>query len=187
VTPVILTLVVYKTQDSGQILTRSCEEPFSVPQNHRIVEWPEMKRTTMIMQFQPPYRGQGCQPPDQAAQSHIQSGLECPQGWGIHNLSGQLAPMCHHPLSEEVMIDDHGHEKMRTMYLRESPSNMSSTLGSQSLNSPLHVEPKSTECSVPHHRGSCALFLSSGPPLWIPYHVGIQSSLFSSFQPSVGF
>jgi len=30
---------------------------------------------------------QGHQPPDQAAQSHIQPGLECLQGWGIHNLS----------------------------------------------------------------------------------------------------
>ena len=32
---------------------------------------------------------QGCQPPDQAAQSHIQPGLECLQGWGIHSLLGQ--------------------------------------------------------------------------------------------------
>ena len=32
---------------------------------------------------------QGRQPPDQAAQSHIQSGLECLQKWGIHNLLGQ--------------------------------------------------------------------------------------------------
>ena len=32
---------------------------------------------------------QGRQPPDQAAQSHIQPGLECLQGWGIHNLLGQ--------------------------------------------------------------------------------------------------
>jgi len=27
---------------------------------------------------------QGHQPPDQAVQSHIQPGLECLQGWGIH-------------------------------------------------------------------------------------------------------
>ena len=27
--------------------------------------------------------------PNQAAQSHIQPGLECLQGWGIHNLLGQ--------------------------------------------------------------------------------------------------
>jgi len=32
---------------------------------------------------------QGRQPPDQAAQSHIQPGLECLQGWGIHSLLGQ--------------------------------------------------------------------------------------------------
>ena len=31
----------------------------------------------------------GRQPPDQAAQSHIQPGLECLQGWGIHSLLGQ--------------------------------------------------------------------------------------------------
>ena len=29
------------------------------------------------------------QPPDQAVQSHIQPGLECLQGWGIHSLLGQ--------------------------------------------------------------------------------------------------
>ena len=45
---------------------------------------------------------QGCQPPDQAAQSHIQPGLECLQGWGIHNLLGQPAPVCHHPLCEKL-------------------------------------------------------------------------------------
>jgi len=32
---------------------------------------------------------QGLQPADQAAQSHIQPGLECLQGWGIHSLLGQ--------------------------------------------------------------------------------------------------
>jgi len=32
---------------------------------------------------------QGRQPGDQAAQSHIQPGLECLQGWGIHSLLGQ--------------------------------------------------------------------------------------------------
>jgi len=30
--------------------------------------------------------GQGCQLLDQAAQRHIQPGLECLQGWGIHSL-----------------------------------------------------------------------------------------------------
>ena len=31
--------------------------------------------------------------PDQAAQSHIQPGLECLQGWGIHSLLGQPVPV----------------------------------------------------------------------------------------------
>jgi len=61
-------------------------------QNQRIIEWPGLKRTTMIIQFQPPCYVQGRQPQDQAAQSHIQPGLECLQGWGIHNgwLYGRL-------------------------------------------------------------------------------------------------
>jgi len=42
----------------------------------------------MIIEFQPPCYVQGCQPPDQAAQSHIQPDLECLQGWGIHDLLG---------------------------------------------------------------------------------------------------
>jgi len=56
---------------------------------HRIIEWPELKRTTMLIQFQPPCCVHVDQPPDQAAQSHIQPGLECLQGWGIHSLLGQ--------------------------------------------------------------------------------------------------
>jgi len=34
---------------------------------------------------------QGRQQPDQAAQSHIQPGLECLQGWGNHSLLGPPA------------------------------------------------------------------------------------------------
>ena len=69
--------------------------------NHRIIEWPGLKRTTVIIQFQAPCYVQGCQPPDQAAQSHIQPGLECLQG-SIHNLLGQPVPMRHHPLREKL-------------------------------------------------------------------------------------
>jgi len=43
----------------------------------------------MLIEFQPPCYVQGHQPADQAAQSHIQPGLECLQGWGIHSLLGQ--------------------------------------------------------------------------------------------------
>jgi len=42
----------------------------------------------MTIKFQPGYV-QSHQPPDQAAQSHIQPRLECLQGWVIHSLLGQ--------------------------------------------------------------------------------------------------
>ena len=47
----------------------------------------------MIILFQPPCCVQGRQPAAQAAQSHIQPGLECLQGWGIHSLLGQPVPV----------------------------------------------------------------------------------------------
>jgi len=61
-----------------------------------IIEWPGLKRTIMTIEFQPLCYVQGHQPLDQAAQSHIQPGLECLQGWGIHNLLRQPVPVCHH-------------------------------------------------------------------------------------------
>jgi len=70
--------------------------------NHRIIEWPGLKRTTMIFYFQPPCYVQGHQPPDQAARRHIQPGLECTQEWGIHNVFGQPVPVSHHPLCEKL-------------------------------------------------------------------------------------
>jgi len=45
-------------------------------QNHRIIGWNGLKRTIMTIQFQPPCYVQGCQPPHQAAQSHIQPGMD---------------------------------------------------------------------------------------------------------------
>ena len=57
----------------------------------------------MIIQFQPPCYMQGHQSLDQAVQSHIQPGLECLQGWGIHNLLGQPVPVCHQPLGEKLL------------------------------------------------------------------------------------
>ena len=50
-------------------------------QNWRIIEWPGLKRTSKIIWFQHPCHGQGHQAPDQAAQSHIQPGLECLFVW----------------------------------------------------------------------------------------------------------
>ena len=45
---------------------------------------------------------QGRQPAAQAAQSHIQPGLECLQGWGIHSLLGQPVPSTQHSLSRRA-------------------------------------------------------------------------------------
>ena len=70
--------------------------------NHSIIEWPGLKRTSKIIEFQPPCHGQSCQPLDQDAQSYIQPGLECLQGWGMHNLIGQPVPECYHPLCEKL-------------------------------------------------------------------------------------
>jgi len=47
----------------------------------------------MLIEFQCPCYVQGHQPLDQAAQSHIQPGLECLQGWGIHNLLGGVGQL----------------------------------------------------------------------------------------------
>ena len=70
--------------------------------NHRIIEWPRLKRTIIIIYFQSPCCAQGVQTLDQVAQSHIQPGLECLQGWGIHNLLGQPVSVHHHPLCEKL-------------------------------------------------------------------------------------
>ena len=59
----------------------------------------------MFIEFQPPCYVQGRQPPDQAVQSHIQPGLECLQGWDIHNLLGQPVPVCHHSLCEKLLLN----------------------------------------------------------------------------------
>ena len=68
-----------------------------------VTEWPGLKRTITIIEFQPPCYVQGRPPLDQAAQSHIQPGLECLQGWGIYKLLGQPVPVCHHPLGEKLL------------------------------------------------------------------------------------
>ena len=55
-------------------------------QNHRMA-WVEKDHNAHAVPT--PCYVQGHQPADQAAQSHIQPGLECLQGWGIHSLLGQ--------------------------------------------------------------------------------------------------
>ena len=52
-----------------------------------------------------PCHVQGRQPPDRAAQSHIQPGLECLQGWDIHNPLGQPVPVRHHPTFFEGKLE----------------------------------------------------------------------------------
>jgi len=56
--------------------------------------WVEKDLKDHLVSTSPRYV-QDHKPPDQAAQSHIQPGPECLQGWGIHNLSGQPIPVCH--------------------------------------------------------------------------------------------
>jgi len=59
---------------------------------------------------------QGHQPADQAAQSHIQPGPECLQGWGIHNLSVENKPNC---LLHEVLPDQSTTHTARIMQRKE--------------------------------------------------------------------
>ena len=56
--------------------------------HHRTTARPGLRRPTVLIQFHP-LLCDGRQPAAQAAQSHIQPGLECLQGWGIHSLLGQ--------------------------------------------------------------------------------------------------
>jgi len=68
--------------------------------SHRITEWPGLKRTKMIIKFQPPCYVQGHQPPAQAAQSHIQPGCHltalhnCLRKESVHLSSLLSAPGC---------------------------------------------------------------------------------------------
>ena len=64
---------------------------------------PELEGTLKIISFQIPCCGQGCPQPDHAAL--IQPGLECLQGLGIHNFSGQPVPVPHHHLSKKLPPD----------------------------------------------------------------------------------
>ena len=66
---------------------------------NKITEWLMLEGTIKPIQFQPPCLGQGCHTLDQAAQGLIQSGPECLQRWGTHNLSGQP----HSPLSKKSL------------------------------------------------------------------------------------
>ena len=51
----------------------------------------------------PPCSEQGHLQPDQVAQSPVQPGLECSQGWGIDHLPGQPVPGFHHPQHKQFL------------------------------------------------------------------------------------
>ena len=69
-------------------------------QNHRMA-WVEKDHNDHLVSTSLCYV-QGRQPLDQSALCHMQPGLECLQGWGIHNLQGQPVPVPHHPLGEKT-------------------------------------------------------------------------------------
>ena len=65
---------------------------------HRIIELLQLglEGTFRGHPVQPPCNVQGHLQLDQIAQSPIQPGLECFQGWGICHVSGQPVPVSHH-------------------------------------------------------------------------------------------
>jgi len=52
---------------------------------------------------QPPCHEQGHLQPDQVAQSPVQPGLGCFQGWGISHPYGQPLPGFHHPHRKQFL------------------------------------------------------------------------------------
>jgi len=60
-----------------RLLRAPSELALNAARDHRIIDYPGLNRPTMGIAFPPPCYVQGRQPPDQAAQSHIQPGLEC--------------------------------------------------------------------------------------------------------------
>jgi len=67
------------------------------------MEWFGLERTVRDHVVQRPCNEQGHLQPDQVAQSPIQPGLECFQGWGIDQLSGQPVPVFHYPQCKEFL------------------------------------------------------------------------------------
>jgi len=65
--------------------------------HYRIIEWFGLEGTFKGHLVQPPSNEQGHLQLDQVAQSPVQPGLECFQGWGIYHFSGQPIPVFHHP------------------------------------------------------------------------------------------
>jgi len=65
--------------------------------NHRNIECFGLEGTFRVHLAQHPCSEQGHLQLGQVAQSPVQPGLECFQGWDLHCLSGQPVPVFHHP------------------------------------------------------------------------------------------
>ena len=75
---------------------------FSFSQNQRIIECFGLEGTFRGHLAKPPCSEQGYQL-GQVAQSIVQPGLECFQGWGLQYLSGQPVPVFHHPYGKKFL------------------------------------------------------------------------------------
>lgn len=91
--------------EKSEIWGRKCH---ILGENHRLVSqkdrmaWVEKKHSDRGVSS--PCYVQGRQPlDDQAAQRHIQPGLESLQGWGLRNLPGQAVPVHHHPRRAKLL------------------------------------------------------------------------------------
>ena len=70
---------------------------------HRIIECFGLEGTFRGQLAQPPCSEQGHLQLDHVAQSPVQPGLECFQGWGLHHFSGQPVPVFHHPCGKKFL------------------------------------------------------------------------------------
>jgi len=74
-----------------------------INENHRIIECFGLEGTFRGHLAQPTCSEQGHLQLDQVAQSPVQPGLECFQGWGLHYLSGQPVPVFHQPHGKKFL------------------------------------------------------------------------------------
>jgi len=75
----------------------------SESENHGVTECFGVEGTFRGHLAQPPCSKQGYFQPDHDAQSPVQPGLECFQGWGLHYFSGQPVPVFYHPYCKKCL------------------------------------------------------------------------------------
>ena len=78
--------------------------PLPITHFHRITECFGLEGTFRGHLAQPPCSRQEHLKPDRVAQSPVQPGLECFQGWGLHSFSGQSVPGFHHPYGKNFFL-----------------------------------------------------------------------------------